>query len=76
MQQQADTGDADCTVQLKDTLLNGTFEATVPAGDSPDAYNDIENPHRVVCESKQLTFQKDVVKLPPHSLTIVKIPVK
>ncbi len=66
----------DCTVQLKDTLLNGTFEATVLAGDSPDAYNDIENPNRVVRESRQLTFQKNVVKLPPHSLTIVKIPVK
>ena len=66
----------DCTVQLEDTLLNGTFEAVVLAGDSPDAYNDIENPHHVVPESKQLTFRKNVVKLPPHSLTIVKIPVK
>lgn len=66
----------DCKVQLKDTLLDGAFDATILAGDSPDAYNDIENPNRVVRESRQLTFQKNVVKLPPHSLTIVKIPVK
>jgi alpha-N-arabinofuranosidase len=67
---------AECEIQLKGILLDGTFDASVLAGDSPEAYNDIENPQRVVPESKQLTFKNNIVKLPPHSLTIVKIPVK
>jgi alpha-N-arabinofuranosidase len=66
----------ECKIQLKDILLDGTFDATVLAGDSPDAYNSIENPQRVVPESKKLTFKNNIVKLPSHSLTIVKIPVK
>ena len=66
----------ECEIQLKGILLDGTFDATVIAGDSPDAYNSIENPQRVVPESKHLTFKNNIVKLPSHSLTIVKIPVK
>jgi len=65
--------EVDCTVCLKNTLLEGTFEATVLDGDSPEAYNDIENPHRVNPTKVQLTFRKNVAKLPPHSLTIVRI---
>lgn len=65
--------EVDCTVKLKGTMLDGAFEATVLAGDSPDAYNDIENPNRVVPESRQLKFHNNVAKLPPHSLTIVRI---
>jgi alpha-N-arabinofuranosidase len=62
-----------CTVKLKDALLEGTYEARILAGDSPDAYNDVERPNRVVPERKQLTFKQGVVRLPPHSLTIVRI---
>jgi alpha-N-arabinofuranosidase len=70
----------DCTLRLKGTSpegrsLNGSFEATVLAGDSPDAYNDIERPHRVVPEKRQLTFREGVVRLPPHSLTVVEVKV-
>jgi len=65
-----------CELQLKNILLDGTFEATVLAGDSPEAYNDIENPNRVTPESRQLTFTKGVCELPPHSLTIVQASVK
>jgi len=64
----------DCTVELKDAPLSGTFHATVLAGDSPDAYNAIEHPNRVVPENRRLTFDNGVVKLPPHSLTIIKVP--
>jgi alpha-N-arabinofuranosidase len=62
-----------CTVKLKDTLLEGTHEATILSGDSPDAYNDVENPNRVVPEPARLAFKQGVVSLPPHSLTIVRI---
>jgi alpha-N-arabinofuranosidase len=65
--------EVDCRVCLKNTLLEGSFEATVLDGDSPEAYNDIENPRRVSPKKVQLTFQKNVAKLPPHSLTIVRI---
>ena len=33
-----------CTVRMKDRLLEGQYSALVLAGDSPDSYNDIENP--------------------------------
>ena len=62
-----------CTAIMKDTPLDGTFKATILAGDSPDAYNDIEHPNRVAPEEVKLTFKKGVATLPPHSLTIVHV---
>jgi hypothetical protein len=49
-----------------------TFEATVLAGDSPEAFNDVEHPGRVAPEQTKLTFTKGTATLPPHSLTIVR----
>ena len=63
-----------CTVKMKDLLLEGDYEATVLAGDSPDAFNDIEHPDRVLPRRTTLTFTKGVVNLPPHSLAIIKVP--
>jgi len=65
-----------CTVTMKDRLLDGKYEATVLAGDSPDAFNDIEHPSRVTSQKTTLTFTKGDVNLPPHSLTIVKVALK
>ena len=65
-----------CTVKMNDALLDGRYEATILAGDSPDAFNDVEHPDRVVPEKTKLTFTKGVVELPPHSLTIVRVPLK
>ena len=62
-----------CTVKMKDTLLTGRYDATVLAGDSPAAFNDVEHPKRVVPEKTHLTFKKGVVRLAPHSLTIIRI---
>jgi hypothetical protein len=42
---------------------------------SPDAYNDVEHPNRVVPEQRKLTFGQGESNLPAHSLTIVKVPV-
>jgi alpha-N-arabinofuranosidase len=53
--------------------LDGTFDATILAGDSPDAFNDVEHPDRVLPVKTQLQFNQGVVELPPHSLTIVKV---
>ena len=65
-----------CAVKLGDRSLDGTFDATVLAGDSPEAFNDVKHPNRVVPEKTRLTFKKGVVTLAPHSLTIVRIPWK
>lgn len=61
-----------CTLKVKDRLLNGVYQAWVLSGDSPDAFNDVERPDRVVPRRVELTFQKGVVALPPHSLTILE----
>jgi len=61
-----------CTVKMKDRLLDGKYAATVLSGDSPDSFNDIENPNRVIPRKTKLVFTKGVVNLPPHSLTIIK----
>ena len=42
-------------------------------GDSPDAYNDIDDPNRVAPRETELTFQQGAVSLPPHSLCIVEV---
>ena len=66
----------DCTVKFKDELLDGSFGATLLSGDSPEAFNDIEHSNRVVPENKSMIFQNGVVKLPPHSLSIIKLSIK
>ena len=58
---------------MGDRGLDGTFDATVLAGDSPEAYNSVEKPDRVVPQKAQLTFQGSVTQLPPHSLTIIQV---
>jgi alpha-L-arabinofuranosidase len=62
-----------CTVRMKGVPLDGTCDAIVLAGDSPDAFNDIEHPNRVVPVKTKLTFAKGTLNLPPHSLTIIKV---
>ena len=62
-----------CTVRLGDKLLEGRFDATVLAGDSPDAFNDVERPNRVAPEEVELAARAGVIKLAPHSLTILRL---
>ncbi len=64
-----------CTVRMRDRLLDGDHPALVLAGDSPEAFNDIENPNRVTPQRTTLTFVQGEVALPPHSLSIIKVPV-
>ena len=63
-----------CTVKMGDRLLEGRYDAVILAGDSPEAYNDIEHFDRVTPKHTQLTFAEGRTELPPHSLTIVMIP--
>jgi alpha-L-arabinofuranosidase len=64
---------AACTVSIGTVPLEGSFDATILAGDSPEAYNDVEHPARVVPERMKLTFTKGTAGLPPHSLIIVRL---
>ncbi len=63
----------DCKVKLKDTILDGSYKATVLTGDSTDSYNDIEHPNRVVPKEVKLIFKKGITNLAPHSLTVVNV---
>jgi alpha-N-arabinofuranosidase len=65
--------DGECTISINGKLLEGNFNATILSGDSPEAYNSIENPDRVFPESTALKFEKGVTMLAPHSLTILKV---
>jgi alpha-N-arabinofuranosidase len=67
---------AACTVRIGNLLPDGLYDATVLAGDSPEAYNDVEHPHRVAPEQKKVALARGVVNLPPHSLMVVHIAAK
>jgi len=62
-----------CTLRFKERVLNGAFDAVMLAGDSPDAFNSIENPQRVVPRKTRLAISNGVARLPPHSLTLLKV---
>ena len=64
---------AKCVVQFDGAKASGSCRATVLAGDAPDAFNDVERPHRVVPRQVQLSFTNGTVALPPHSLTILEL---
>jgi len=65
-----------CTVKIRGIPLEGQYQATILSGDSPEAYNSIEHPNRVVPERTQRTFRQGTGALPPHSLTILAAPVQ
>jgi alpha-N-arabinofuranosidase len=65
-----------CTVSLKEMPLDGTCQATVLTGESPDSYNDIEPPDRVAPKGDQITFKNGIANLPPHSLTIIRVTIE
>ncbi len=63
----------DCLVKIGENLLNGNFKATILTGESPDAFNDIEQPDRVAPVEMDLPFKRGLCRLPPHSLMIIHI---
>jgi alpha-N-arabinofuranosidase len=52
---------------------DGPFEAMILAGDSPDAFNDIDHPERVRPLKTRLIFRDGVAQLPPHALLSLRI---
>lgn len=65
-----------CGVRLGRRTLAGTYRATVLAGDAPEAYNDVDRPHRVTPQIRDLTFTDGQAALPPHSVTIVEVEIE
>jgi alpha-N-arabinofuranosidase len=63
-----------CRVRVNGREPAGVAEAVVLAGDGPDAFNDVEAPHRVAPETVALSFQEGAVALRPHSITICDLP--
>lgn len=70
------TDELSCRIDLKGLEVSGTFGATVLAGDDAEAYNDIENPDRVVPKEVELTLNNGLAVLPSHSLTILRVSVE
>ena len=64
---------ADCRLAIKDLPREVEAEATILAGDSPGAYNDIDSPGRVVPQRRQWNISDGRISLPPHSVTIARL---
>ena len=62
---------ADCDLGLASS--GNTVGAIILSGDSPDAYNDIETPDRVIPLTTQLEVNRGHVQIPPHSLVILTL---
>lgn len=50
-----------------------TANVTILSGDSPDAYNDVARPNRVVPQTRAVTLNNGQFELPPHSVAILQI---
>lgn len=61
-------------VDLSGALLDGDFISTVLTGPGPDAYNDIDRPDEVIPRESRLRFENGHAILPPHSITLCRIP--
>ncbi len=62
-----------CKVLIGGRPLEGQYAATILSGDSPDAYNDVEQPARVAPEKGVLNFVSGSAALPPHSVAILEV---
>ena len=45
---------------------------TTLSGDSPDAYNDVARPNRVIPQTQALALSNGHIELPPHSVAIAQ----
>jgi alpha-N-arabinofuranosidase len=62
----------DCKLNLSAAPRGGTVQVRVLAGDSPDAFNDVDRPDRVAPETYERKLQGGVLQLPAHSISIVR----
>ena len=57
---------------LGNTVNLAGARVTILSGDSPDAYNDVARPDRVVPETRALMLSDGQIELPPHSVAIAQ----
>jgi alpha-L-arabinofuranosidase len=55
--------------------ISERISAVVLEGDSPDAYNDVEDPDRVIPQEVMVEVEDNSVLLLPHSVNIVRFSV-
>jgi alpha-N-arabinofuranosidase len=61
-----------CQVLLGGQPLPGAHQVTVLSGDSPEAYNDLDFPDRVIPYQAERIFEQGDVELSPHSVTVIQ----
>jgi alpha-N-arabinofuranosidase len=59
-------------LQLRGSDSPGRIKMTVLSGDSPDAFNDVSHPARVVPQQRELGPVTGAIELPPHSISILQ----
>lgn len=62
-----------CQLLLSGLPVGGRVTAISLIGDSPDAFNDIDSPDRVVPQPLKMAGVGEPVALPPHSVTFIKV---
>lgn len=63
--------EAECDLGMNN--INGLVNATILSGDSPDAYNDVDKPNRVMPKTTKVNIKSGKVSVPAHSLVILDI---
>jgi alpha-N-arabinofuranosidase len=59
-------------LNLGDSVNPAGATATILSGDSPDAFNGVDKPNRVIPVRHDLTLEGGQLLLPPHSIAIVQ----
>ena len=62
-----------CRPALKGLSPNSRGTLTTLSGDSPDAYNDVGTPRRVVPVTSRVASLGDSIQLPPHSVSVLQV---
>ncbi len=63
---------ADCTLRIPGLEANAPVKVSLLSGDSPDVYNDVARPDRVIPEVRNLRLRDRVLELPPHSVALIR----
>jgi alpha-L-arabinofuranosidase len=59
--------------RIESVNLPKKIEAIVLSGDSPDAYNDIDRPERVMPQKMNFNVKNGSILLPPHSVVVFQL---
>lgn len=63
--------EAECNLGME--KIDGVVNAEILSGDSPDAFNDVDRPVKVVPQTKQVTIKNGKLTIPAHSLVMLTV---